>query len=69
MSETKTLLILCTGNYYRSRYAEIVFNARAQEEQLPWQAISPRLTASSNAASRKVYEKSNGSVGLSAVFP
>jgi protein-tyrosine phosphatase len=26
---SRTILFLCTGNYYRSRFAEILFNARA----------------------------------------
>ena len=27
--ESKTILFLCTGNYYRSRFAEILFNSVA----------------------------------------
>ena len=38
-----TCLFLCTGNYYRSRYAECVFNAIVAEQQLSWQAISRGL--------------------------
>lgn len=36
----KRLLFLCTGNYYRSRYAEILFNHRATERGLAWRAES-----------------------------
>ncbi len=36
----KQVLFLCTGNYYRSRFAEIVFNALAQERGLDWVADS-----------------------------
>jgi protein-tyrosine phosphatase len=36
----QTLLFLCTGNYYRSRFAELLFNALAVEAGLPWQALS-----------------------------
>jgi protein-tyrosine phosphatase len=36
----KRLLFVCTGNYYRSRFAEHLFNARAQERGLPWRAES-----------------------------
>jgi protein-tyrosine phosphatase len=34
------LLFLCTGNYYRSRFAELLFNALAPAHYLPWQAFS-----------------------------
>jgi protein-tyrosine-phosphatase len=34
----KTLLFLCTGNYYRSRYAEELFNHHAARGGLLWQA-------------------------------
>jgi protein-tyrosine phosphatase len=39
----KTVLFLCTGNYYRSRYAEILFNAKAEEMELDWNAVSRGL--------------------------
>jgi protein-tyrosine phosphatase len=39
----RSILFLCTGNYYRSRYAEIVFNAVAGQQGLPWQASSRGL--------------------------
>lgn len=41
--DTKHLLFLCTGNYYRSRYAELLFNARAAGLGLPWRADSRGL--------------------------
>ncbi|MCA6107869.1 arsenate-mycothiol transferase ArsC [Bradyrhizobium cenepequi] len=34
------LLFLCTGNYYRSRYAEELFNHRAGLADLKWRAFS-----------------------------
>jgi protein-tyrosine phosphatase len=37
------VLFLCTGNYYRSRFAEIVFNSVAARMQLPWRATSRGL--------------------------
>jgi protein-tyrosine phosphatase len=37
------LLFLCTGNYYRSRFAEILFNALVGEHGVPWQAFSRGL--------------------------
>lgn len=39
----KTMLFLCTGNYYRSRYAEILFDWKARELGLDWQADSRGL--------------------------
>jgi protein-tyrosine phosphatase len=37
---SKLVLFLCTGNYYRSRYAEELFNHLAADEELPWRAFS-----------------------------
>lgn len=34
------ILFLCTGNYYRSRYAEELFNHLAKVEHLEWCAFS-----------------------------
>ena len=39
----KRLLILCTGNYYRSRFAEIFFNWHAEQRNLSWKAESKGL--------------------------
>lgn len=39
----KTVLFLCTGNYYRSRLAELYFNHVAQERKVPWRAESRGL--------------------------
>lgn len=39
----KKVLFLCTGNYYRSRYAEYLFNALAEKQGLPWRADSRGL--------------------------
>ena len=39
----KTILFLCTGNYYRSRFAEVLFNSVAGKMGLPWQASSRGL--------------------------
>src|SRR5215216_448973 len=40
---SRSVLFLCTGNYYRSRFAEIYFNARAAERGLDWRAASRGL--------------------------
>src|SRR5438105_14447533 len=39
----KTVLFLCTGNYYRSRFAEDLFNSVAGRMGLPWRAASRGL--------------------------
>ena len=36
----KTLLFICTGNYYRSRFAELLFNHLSGEAGLDWNAES-----------------------------
>lgn len=60
----RTVLFLCTGNYYRSRFAEAVFNHHAQRNNLPWQAISrglnidhPENTHPISPHTRKALEK------------
>ena len=40
---TKKVLFICTGNFYRSRFAEAVFNFHADQRKLPWQAYSRGL--------------------------
>jgi protein-tyrosine phosphatase len=40
---TKGVLFLCTGNYYRSRFAEILFNSVVAKMGLPWKASSGGL--------------------------
>ena len=39
----KNVLFLCTGNYYRSRFAESLFNSLATKMGLPWRAFSRGL--------------------------
>jgi predicted translation initiation factor SUI1 len=41
--QEKTVLFLCTGNYYRSRFAEILFNSVAGKMGLAWRASSRGL--------------------------
>src|SRR5205814_8470782 len=40
---SQIVLFLCTGNYYRSRHAEAVFNHHAHAFGLGWRAESPGL--------------------------
>lgn len=42
----RKVLFLCTGNYYRSRYAEVVFNHEAQRLGIDWRAASAGLRLS-----------------------
>jgi protein-tyrosine-phosphatase len=39
----RTVLFLCTGNYYRSRFAEEWFNHLARQASLDWSATSRGL--------------------------
>lgn len=39
----RDILFLCTGNYYRSRFAELSFNWQAQQRGLDWRAESRGL--------------------------
>lgn len=41
--EHQNILFLCTGNYYRSRFAEILFDSIAGKMGLPWRATSRGL--------------------------
>ena len=41
--QEKAVLFLCTGNYYRSRFAEVLFNSVAGKMSLPWRASSRGL--------------------------
>ena len=42
-SETPQVLFICTENYYRSRFAEALFNYQAELIELPWRAFSRGL--------------------------
>jgi protein-tyrosine phosphatase len=44
MEASQRILFLCTGNYYRSRFAEIFFNWHARQRGLPWRAASRGLS-------------------------
>jgi protein-tyrosine phosphatase len=39
----KRILFICTGNYYRSRFAEAIFNHHAELQQISWSAFSRGL--------------------------
>jgi protein-tyrosine phosphatase len=43
MPAMQTVLFLCSGNYYRSRFAEAVFNHLAARDGLHWRAESRAL--------------------------
>lgn len=42
----KTVMFLCTGNYYRSRFAEAFFNWHADQRGVAWRATSRGLALS-----------------------
>lgn len=41
--KTRRVLFLCSGNYYRSRFCQELFNARAVARELGWSAFSRAL--------------------------
>ena len=43
-----TVLFLCSGNYYRSRFAEELFNHMAAAHCRPWKAVSAGLNLNPN---------------------
>lgn len=49
MTSPRRVLFLCTGNYYRSRYADILFNHQAESRGLAWQAFSRGLAVERGA--------------------
>jgi protein-tyrosine phosphatase len=46
-SQLYRLLFLCTGNYYRSRFAEALFNVLVRENGLEWVACSRGIATDS----------------------
>jgi protein-tyrosine phosphatase len=42
----RRVLFLCSGNYYRSRFCQELFNARAARRKLGWSAVSRGLLKS-----------------------
>lgn len=40
---TPRVLFICTGNYYRSRFAEALFNHHAEARAMSWRAFSRGL--------------------------
>ncbi len=62
----KTVLFLCTGNYYRSRYAEILFNAKAEIMELEWKAVSRGLAPDPRNPGPMFHETIRGSAYIPA---
>jgi len=56
--ESKTILFLCTGNYYRSRYAEVFFNAVSARFNMGWKATSRALALETGTANAGPMAKS-----------
>jgi protein-tyrosine phosphatase len=44
----KQVLFVCTGNYYRSRFAEALFNQKARQAHSGWVAVSRGLRLDSS---------------------
>ena len=45
----KHVVFICTGNFYRSRFCEYLFNALAKKHGLRWRATSRGLRAKTAA--------------------
>ena len=43
LSKKKNVFFLCSGNYFRSRFAELWFNQEAHQRRLKWYATSAGL--------------------------
>ena len=43
LSKKKNVFFLCSGNYFRSRFAELWFNQEAHQRRLEWYATSAGL--------------------------
>ena len=43
MRSMKEILFICTGNFYRSRFAEAWINFEARRRSIPWRAFSRGL--------------------------
>ena len=68
MAASKTVLFLCTGNYYRSRFAHILFNHLAAQRGIDWRAASRGLKIGwpGNIGSISIYtEKRLAELGVS----
>ena len=48
----KNIVFICTGNFYRSRFSEYLFNALAKERRLDWRATSRGLKTSTVGANQ-----------------
>lgn len=59
-SQQKSVLFLCTGNYYRSRLAESLFKFESRKTELPW-------TASSRALALERGTNNSGPVSIAAI--
>lgn len=43
-ADFKSVLFICSGNHFRSRFAEAVFNCEADRRGIPWRAFSRGLS-------------------------
>jgi len=50
----KKILFVCTGNYYRSRFAEIYFNIQSENRNLDWKAFSRGFDISNHGNSGQI---------------
>ncbi|MBI3958310.1 MAG: low molecular weight phosphatase family protein [Chloroflexi bacterium] len=65
----QTILFLCTGNYYRSRYAELLFNELAGRAGLSWRAASRGLLVKPGVNPGPIAQPTLAALRLAGVTP
>ncbi len=64
-----TILFLCTGNYYRSRFAELLFNHLVAEAGLGWQADSAGLQVKDGVNPGPIAQPTLAALGSAGIAP
>lgn len=65
----QTILFLCTGNYYRSRYAELIFNELAGKTGLNWRAASSGLRVKEATNPRPIAKPTLAALAAAGIEP
>jgi len=65
----QTILFLCSGNYYRSRYAELLFNHLAARSGLGWRATSRGLSVDRSNNPGPIAKPTLAALAQAAIMP